>query len=88
MQKYIRIDNRDNVAVALEDLHKGDTLTIESENITLLDDVVRGHKIALCDISKDENVIKYGFPIGHAKELIHKGSHVHTHNVLIRRKSP
>lgn len=81
MQKYIRIDNRDNVAVALEDLHKGDTLTIESENITLLDDVARGHKIALCDISKDENIIKYGFPIGHAKELIHKGSHVHTHNI-------
>ena len=40
-----------------------------------------GHKYALCDIKKGENVIKYGSPIGHATENIKKGDHVHTHNV-------
>ena len=40
-----------------------------------------GHKYALCDIAKGENVIKYGNPIGHATEDIKKGSHVHTHNM-------
>ena len=40
-----------------------------------------GHKYALCDIKKGENIIKYGNPIGHATEDIKKGEHVHTHNV-------
>ncbi|MBR6402009.1 MAG: altronate dehydratase [Eubacterium sp.] len=44
-------------------------------------DVSTGHKIALCDIAEGENVIKYGFPIGHATHLIRKGEHVHTHNL-------
>ena len=40
-----------------------------------------GHKYALFDIKKGENVIKYGNPIGHATADIKKGEHVHTHNV-------
>lgn len=40
-----------------------------------------GHKVAICDISCGENVIKYGFPIGHAIKDIKKGDHVHTHNL-------
>ena len=40
-----------------------------------------GHKYALTDIKKGENIIKYGNPIGHATEDILKGAHVHTHNV-------
>lgn len=44
-------------------------------------DLSNGHKYALCDISKGENVIKYGNPIGHATEDIKKGEHIHTHNM-------
>jgi len=40
-----------------------------------------GHKYALCDIRKGENIIKYGCPIGHAVCDMKKGEHVHTHNV-------
>ena len=40
-----------------------------------------GHKYALRDIKKGEDIIKYGNPIGHATEDILKGAHVHTHNV-------
>ena len=40
-----------------------------------------GHKYALCDIKKGEDIIKYGNPIGHATEDIKKGEHVHVHNV-------
>ena len=43
--------------------------------------VENGHKYAICDIKKGENIIKYGMPIGHATEDIKKGDHVHTHNV-------
>ena len=40
-----------------------------------------GHKYALFDIKKGDDVIKYGNPIGHATADIKKGEHVHTHNV-------
>lgn len=40
-----------------------------------------GHKYALVDIKKGENVIKYGSPIGHATCDIKVGEHVHTHNL-------
>lgn len=44
-------------------------------------DLKSGHKYALCDINKGDNIIKYGFPIGHASEDIKKGEHVHSHNL-------
>ncbi len=40
-----------------------------------------GHKYALCDIKKGDNIIKYGQPIGHATCDIAKGEHVHSHNL-------
>lgn len=53
-------------------INKLDNVEVNLEN---------GHKYAICDIKKDENIIKYGNPIGHATEDIKKGEHVHTHNV-------
>ena len=44
-------------------------------------DIESGHKIALKDIPQGSNVIKFGFPIGHATEDIKAGESVHTHNV-------
>ena len=59
--KYIKINPADNVAVALQDLAAGEVV----EGVKLLVDVPRGHKIVLQDLVAGENVIKYGFPIGH-----------------------
>ena len=59
--KYIKINPDDNVAVALQDLAKGEAV----EGISLLQDVPRGHKVVLRDLAAGDNVIKYGFPIGH-----------------------
>ncbi|MBO5595778.1 MAG: altronate dehydratase [Bacteroidales bacterium] len=58
--KYIKIHPADNVAVALQDLSRGEAV----EGVTLQTDVPRGHKIALEALRAGENVIKYGFPIG------------------------
>ena len=77
MSKYIKITERDNVAVAVEALKAGETYL----GVTLTEDVPAGHKFALCDIAEGENVIKYAFPIGHATKAIATGSWVHTHNV-------
>lgn len=40
-----------------------------------------GHKYAVSDIRKGENIIKYGYPIGHATCDIKKGDHIHSHNM-------
>ncbi|MGB9840729.1 UxaA family hydrolase [Thermovenabulum sp.] len=79
--KIIKIHEGDNVAVTLEDVKKGEALTSGSSSIVALEDIDKGHKIALRDIRKDENIIKYGFPIGHAICDIKAGEWVHTHNL-------
>lgn len=53
-------------------VHKNDNVYIDLDN---------GHKYALREIKKGENIIKYGFPIGHATEDIAVGEHVHSHNI-------
>ena len=57
----IKINPADNVAVALQDLPKGTVV----EGVTVSVDVPRGHKVLLKDLKEGENVVKYGFPIGH-----------------------
>ncbi len=53
-------------------INKLDNVEVNIEN---------GHKYAIYDINKGENIIKYGQVIGHATENIKKGEHVHTHNL-------
>lgn len=43
--------------------------------------VDNGHKYAVRDIKRGENIIKYGQPIGHTLADIKKGEHVHSHNL-------
>jgi len=79
MKQIIIIHPDDNVAVALQVFHQGDT--IQETGLTLRDDIPAGHKIALRPIAKGAPVIKYGMPIGMALRDIAAGEHVHTHNV-------
>ena len=81
MAKLIQINERDNVAVAIDSLMKGDVLTIGGETFTVYSDIPGGHKVAIHDIKKGEKVIKYGYPIGEATEDIKKGAHVHAFNI-------
>lgn len=62
---YLKIDPRDNVAIALR----------ETETIPI------GHKIALKTIKNGMEVIKYGYPIGIATQNIAEGQIVHSHNL-------
>ena len=57
-----------------------DTVRInEKDNVCV--NLQTGHKIAICDIEKGADVIKYGYPIGYATENIKKGDSVHSHNM-------
>ena len=48
----IRINNRDNVAVAIKPLMKGDVVTVDGNTFTVFSDIPAGHKVALSDIKK------------------------------------
>ena len=77
MKDYIVINPIDNVAVCLREHKKGEVV----EGVTLLEAIPRAHKVAIKDIKKGQDIIKYGSPIGHATKDIKVGEHVHTQNV-------
>lgn len=71
----------DNVAVALHPIAKGEQIEIGAQTIEAKEDIPQGHKMAVKPIKNGENVIKYGFPIGHATADAEPGAWMHTHNV-------
>lgn len=81
MKTFLKIHSTDKVAVALRPLTAGSVLTVDGVSVTLLEDIPQGHKFALCPIGANEPVIKYGSPIGIAREDIAQGAWIHTHNM-------
>ena len=81
MQDFIRIHEDDNVAVALRPIALGESLTVGQYQVTIGEEIPQGHKFALKPIAKGEEVIKYGFRIGFAKEDIAAGGWAHVHNL-------
>lgn len=81
LRKALQIHPDDVVGVAVVDLPEGEVLHVSSVVVTLQEPIAKGHKFALRPISKNSPVIKYGSPIGYAKEDIPAGAWVHVHNV-------
>lgn len=81
MKRFLKINPADNVCVALDLLKEGETVKVDGVEVTLKEDIENGHKFALHDIKEGENVIKYGYAIGHALSDISQGAWVHTHNL-------
>jgi len=81
--KIIRLDSKDNVAVALSCLVASELVVCEGDMIEVKDPVAGMHKIAVVSISKGEAIVKYGQVIGFARENIGIGQHVHDHNCLV-----
>lgn len=81
MADFIRINPADNVAVAIHDVEAGGCFGIDGVQVTALERIPAGHKMALCDIAEGEDVIKYGFPIGHVLKAVPQGGLI-DHNVL------
>jgi len=87
VKKAIQIDGRDNVATVTSEVMKGEAVEVLSPEGEVLvkpkvaDDVPFGHKIALRDLGKGDEIFKYGEVIGVTSEAIGLGAWVHTHNV-------
>ncbi len=81
MNKFLKIHEDDNVCVAIEEIDSDEKLLVDGMEIIAKDIIAIGHKFAISSISKGDNIIKYGAPIGHATIDIEAGEHVHTRNV-------
>lgn len=87
MKAVFVIEKTDNVGTAVQEdlIRKGDEVgtygRVTDVVVKARADIPYGHKIALRDIDKGEQVIKYGLSIGTASKAIRKGDHVHIHNV-------
>ena len=83
-QAVLKLAQTDNVAVALRTLKVGEPLGEADSplaSIISADRIMKGHKVALTDISAGSRVIKYSQLIGLASADIKAGDHVHTHNL-------
>ena len=80
-QAFLKINPADSVVVCLRPMKKGETIDIDGKNITLLEDTPAGHKVLLEDKEEGENIIKYGYPIGHARQALKAGTWVNENNL-------
>ena len=85
MYNAIIVEKNDDVIMVLEEIHAGDKVTYrygeEDRSVTSAGEVPIYYKIAVHDIPKGRNIIKYGEKIGIATEDIRAGEHVHVQNL-------
>lgn len=79
--KYLKINPADNVVVAISDLKAGEIIKEGNLEIVLKEDVPAGHKVTLKDFAEGENVIKYGYPIGHVRCQVEAGCWINENQI-------
>ena len=79
--RAIKTSPQDNVAIAVSTIPKGATVTIpDGGELVSNQEIPLGHKIALVQMAKGADVIRYGEAICQAAENIRPGDWVHVHN--------
>lgn len=78
---YLKINPADSVVVCLQPKKKGDVIDIDGRQVIVNQDTPAGHKILIKDTAQREDIIKYGYPIGHAKEDLKAGDWVNEENL-------
>lgn len=80
MLKYIQITEKDNVAIAIEPLAKGEDL---GGGLVTQDPIPQAHKIALRDMKKGEYVVRYGVRLGALNRDVKAGSWINEHMIEV-----
>lgn len=78
---YLKINRADSVVVCLEAMKKGDVIEVDGKTVTLNQDTPAGHKVLITDAPTGTNIIKYGYPIGHAITDLKAGDWVNENNL-------
>lgn len=80
-QAFLKINPADSVVVCLRAMKAGEIVTDGDKGIKLLQDTPAGHKVLLTDKKEGEDIIKYGYPIGHAAKNLKAGEWVNENNL-------
>lgn len=80
-QAFLKINPADSVVVCLRAMKAGEPVTDGDKEIKLLQDTPAGHKVLLTDKKEGEDIIKYGYPIGHAAKNLKAGEWVNENNL-------
>ena len=81
LSSFIKINPADSVVVCLRPMQKGEAIEVDGKVITLLQDTPAGHKVLINDAAEGQDIIKYGYPIGHAKKDLKQGEWVNENNL-------
>ena len=78
---FLKINPADSVVVCLQPKRKGEVIDIDGRQVTLNQDTPAGHKVLIRDVREGEDIIKYGYPIGHARQDLKAGDWVNEDNL-------
>src|SRR5574339_227741 len=78
--RVLKVNQKDNVIVALADLTKGETISFEGEEYILQDNVNAKHKFFTKDLNTGDEIIMYGVLVGKAQNFIRRGGLMTTTN--------
>ncbi len=78
---FLKINPADSVFVCLKDKKKGEVVEVAGVKVVLNQDTPAGHKVLIKDVKEGENIIKYGYPIGHARQDLKAGDWVNENNL-------
>ena len=81
LKTYLKINPADSVVVCLQEKKQGDIIEVDGKQITVLQDTPAGHKVLIEDKKQGEDIIKYGYPIGHAREDLKAGQWINENNL-------
>ncbi len=77
----LKINPKDNVAVALDNLNKGYEVQLDNSSFKLVDEIALKHKFACIDFKPGDAIHMYGVLIGEATKHVPKGGLLTTENV-------
>jgi altronate hydrolase len=72
MKEFIKINSKDNVVIVLRDYKKDEIIKVDEKEIKILQETMKGHKIALENISKGENILTSNLKIYPSAYVLHK----------------
>ncbi|THU34141.1 altronate dehydratase [Niastella caeni] len=80
-KKVLKVHEDDNVVVALTNLSKNETVSLNGQEFTLQEDITAKHKFVAEDLQAGDSIIMYGVLVGKAQSPIKKGGLISTANV-------
>ena len=80
-QRVLKVHNDDNVVVALTNLSKNETVSLNGQEWQLQEDIPAKHKFVTADLQAGDPIYMYGVLVGKAQSTIKKGGLISTANV-------